>query len=148
MITVPWGGTAVRHRDGGIPASAVRVVIAVDRNGLLAIACYAVASEGLALDAFDLIAPFTATPVLRGTQRVKPGEPQSAAAPIALGRKDGVLDVAVGVGATADGEAVLGSWLREYEPTSDLERSAPLPVTLVGVQRAGSSWAELSGAPD
>jgi hypothetical protein len=62
---------------------------------------------------------------------------------MALGRSAGVLDLAVGLGATADGEAALGRWLSDYEPASELLRDVALPPGLVGAQRAGAGWAEL-----
>jgi len=144
VACVPWGAAAVRDPEGtGVAASDARIVVAVDRNGLVAMASYAVPRDGLALEVFDLVAPFSATPVLRSKARVKPGELRSAPAPMALGRSAGVLDLAVGLGATADGEAALGRWLSDYEPASELLRDVALPPGLVGAQRAGAGWAEL-----
>ncbi len=148
LLTVPWGASAVRDPDGAhqvaLAGSDTRIVVAVDRNGLVAVACYAVAGEGLVLEALDLVAPFTAAPVRRGEQRVKPGEPRSAAAPIAMVRTAGVLDLAVGIGATEYAERALGLWLTDYRPESELERDAPLPPGLVAVQRAGAAWTGLT----
>ena len=146
LVTVPWGGAGLREAGGAtLPGPNVRVVVAVDRNGLVAVACYEVPHEGLTLEAFDLVAPFTAAPVLRGEPRVKPGEPRPAPAPIALGQSAGVLDLAVGVGATFDAESVLAAWLPCFVPASELERDEALPVGLKGVQRAGSAWGTLAG---
>ncbi len=140
-LTVPWA-TWPDAGGASLPGSRTRVVLAVDRHGLLASACYEVASpsEGLTLDELDLVAPFYAMPVRRGEPRVKPGEPRAAAASIALGRAAGVLDLAVGVGASVDGEAVLRAWLDAYQPASELERGASLPPGLIALQRAGSAW--------
>jgi gamma-glutamyltranspeptidase/glutathione hydrolase len=148
VMTVPWGAGAVCEADAPSPSGVdTRVVVAVDRNGLVAVACYEVPREGLSLDAFDVVAPFTAAPVLRGEPRVKPGVPRPAAAPIALAQLSGVVELAVGVGASVDSEAILGAWLATYRPASDLEREAPLPRGLAAVQRAGAGWAALSGPP-
>jgi gamma-glutamyltranspeptidase/glutathione hydrolase len=148
VITVPWGAEAVR--DGGAPigASAVRVVVAVDRNGLLAACCYevAAAADCLAIDAFELAAPFTAVPVRRGQPRVKAGQPRPAAAPIALGKSAGILDLTVGLGGSEFSEAMLRTWLEAYRPLSELERQGALPEGLLAIQRAGSAWAAMAGS--
>jgi gamma-glutamyltranspeptidase/glutathione hydrolase len=144
QVTVPWGASSVRKPgEGTVIGSDVRIVLAVDRNGLVALACYEVTGGGFTLEAFDLVAPFAAVPVLRGKPRVKPGEPLPAAAPIALGVSGGILDLAAGLGMTAEAEPVLGRWLDGYLPASDLERDAPLPEGLIGAQRAGSAWSAL-----
>ena len=138
VMTVPWGAAAVR--EAGAPSlqgAETRVVVAVDRNGLVAVACYEVTGEGLPIDAFDVVAPFTAAPVLRGERRVKPGAARPCAAPIALGQLSGVVNLAAGVGASVDAEAGLGAWLATYRPVSELEREAPVPRGLAAVQRAG-----------
>jgi gamma-glutamyltranspeptidase/glutathione hydrolase len=144
VITVPWGASSVR----GVlavpsPGADVRVIVAADRNGLLAVGCYEVPRAGLAIDAFDLVAPFKATPVLRGETRVKPGEPRGSAAPIALGQLSGTVDLAAGLGSAAEAEAHLGAWLATYRVTADLERDAPLPQGLLAAQRAGAGWTTL-----
>jgi len=144
LITVPWGAAAVRA--AGTPpvfGADTRVVVAADRNGLVAAACYEVTQVGLHFDAFDLVAPFSAAPVLRGQPRVKSGEPRPAAAPIALAQLAGVIDLAAGVGASADSERTLGAWLESYTPTSELERDAPLPVGLAALQRVPAGWSAL-----
>ncbi len=145
VVTVPWESRTAHDKIAALLTGDVRVVVAVDRNGLAAVACYevAAASEGLHLEPFDIIAPFTATPVRRGQTRVKAGEVRPATAPIALGRTEGVLDLAVGVGAVADAEATLRTWLEGYEPTSALERQEPVPTGLLAVQRAGADWTSI-----
>jgi hypothetical protein len=120
------------------------VVVAVDRNGLVAVACYAVSKEGLAIEAFDLVAPPAAAPVLRGQQRVQPGGPRQAATPIALRQSSGIVDLAAGIGALAGSEGALHAWLTTYAPVSELERETPLPHGLAAVQRAGSGWTSLT----
>lgn len=141
LVTVPWGASSVRGVAAVPPLGAdVRVIVAADRNGLLAVGCYEVPKAGLSVEAFDLVAPFRATPVLRGEPRVKPGEPRGAAAPIALGQLAGTVDLAVGLGASAEAEALLGAWLKTYEITADLQRDEPTPVGLLATQRVGSGW--------
>jgi gamma-glutamyltranspeptidase/glutathione hydrolase len=138
VVCSPWGAGSVRRpSERGLPASDVRVVVAFDRNGLYAVGCYAVPRDGVAVDAFDVVLPWTASPVLRGKPRVLPGEPRPAAAPILLGQTAGTVDLAVGIGATEDAEATLGSWIQSYTPQAALEREAPLPAGIVGVQRVG-----------
>jgi hypothetical protein len=138
VVCSPWDAGAVRKpSERGLPASDVRVVVAFDRNGLFAVGCYAVPRDGVAVEAFDVLLPWTASPVLRGKQRVVPGEPRPAAAPILLGQAGGTIDLAVGIGSTEDAEAALGRWIQSYTPQADLEREASLPVGLVGVQRVG-----------
>ena len=151
VSTVPWGATSVRAPSvPGLFGANCRVVLCADRNGLVAIACYEVPHEGLSLDAFDLVAPFTAAPVLRGEPRVRPGEPRSSAAPIAVAQSDGVLDLVGGIGAATDPEASLGTWLAERRPIS-LERGFGLPrgleaaERLIGAGKSESGWLALKG---
>jgi Gamma-glutamyltranspeptidase len=144
LLSVPWGGAAVRDaRATPLFGGDTRVVVAADRNGLLAVACYEVPKGGLMVEGFDLVAPFHASPVLRGERRVNPGEACAAPAPIALGRAGGVIDVAVGLGADSAPEASLREWLATYRPQSELERAEPTPAGLVGAQRAGKGWARI-----
>jgi uncharacterized protein YecE (DUF72 family) len=146
VVTVPWGASAVRGGEGTSALTAnTRIVIAVDRNGLVAVACYEVPKEGLTLEIFELVAPFNAAPVLRGQPRTTPGSLRTSAAPIALGLTAGILDLGVGLGASGDSEAALGEWLATYTPTSELERETALPIGITGVQRAGADWVGLRG---
>jgi hypothetical protein len=113
IVTVPWGSAAVRDpTEPALEGNRARVVVAADARGQFAIACYEVASEGLPIDALDLVAPLVAVPVLRGKTRVPPGMACAATAPIALGEVSGVLDLGAGVGAEDDAEKILGAWLR------------------------------------
>jgi hypothetical protein len=100
-LTVPWRGPAEN-------ASFTHVVAAIDGRGLAVVACYEVAVDGgVAVPALGLHAPRSAEPVLRGQTRVAPGEPRIAAAPIALRALRGIVDLALGVAAAADGSAAL-----------------------------------------
>jgi hypothetical protein len=112
LATVPWGGEGVRGAGNvEAPARATRIVAAVDARGQFAVACYEVASVGLAIEALDLVAPLVAFPVLRGRTRVPPGFACAAAAPIALREEDGALVLAAGVGEVDGAEAKFGAWL-------------------------------------
>jgi gamma-glutamyltranspeptidase/glutathione hydrolase len=137
---VPW---LERGEGEGHPANASRVqaVAAADHRGLLAVACYELAEDGVAIDALELLAPFTASPVLRGETRVKPGAPSPAAAPIALVRtaSEGALDVALAVAGDADGEGALRAALHAWS-AEPLEALTPRPPyagagTLLGVTK-------------
>jgi gamma-glutamyltranspeptidase/glutathione hydrolase len=105
VLWVPWN--AAGTRDGGT----THVVAAADGRGLVAVASYQVAADGLPIPALGLVAPLTATPVLRGKPRVPAGEPCAAAAPIALRASKGTIDLALGIALAAEGEAVLASLL-------------------------------------
>jgi hypothetical protein len=147
LVTVPWGAEAVRHVEGvGLPASTTCVVIATDAGGQIAAACYEAGTEGLAIDALDLIAPPFASPVRRGQTRVRPGEPCPAAAPIAL--TDGLQVLGAGVGCAADAERLLGEWLRAYDAGGLPFRGKgpPVPPHVVVVARVGRESRVLGGA--
>jgi hypothetical protein len=101
LLTVPWAPEALAD------ASFTHVVAARDSRGMMAVACYESPSEGLAVERLGLIAPYCAAPVLRGQTRASPGVPRPAAAPIALGLRDGIVRFAVGVSAVHDAEAAL-----------------------------------------
>jgi hypothetical protein len=120
----------------------VRVIACADRNGMVAVACYSVPQEGLAIEPLGLTAPCCATPVMRGKTRVKPGEPRSAAAPVALlfSSKEGVVELAAGIESNPRAERLLGSWLEDWQPSSPLLRTSAPPDGLVALERAGAGW--------
>jgi gamma-glutamyltranspeptidase/glutathione hydrolase len=99
ILTVPWREAA----DG----SFVHVVAAADGKGRVAIACYEVPDEGIQVAALGLVAPRAAEPVLRGKPRVTPGSARPAGAPIALRARKGVVELALGIAAAANANAVL-----------------------------------------
>ena len=101
VLTVPWRGESTR--DG----SSVHVVAAADGRGMVAIACYEVHLEGVAVAALGLVAPRTAAPVLRGEPRVAPGQPRLAAAPVALRARLGLVDLALGIAAAERADQAL-----------------------------------------
>ncbi len=86
---VPW----LDEVDG----SRVHAVLAIDFRGVVAVACYESAIEGVNVEALGLIAPRAARPVLRGETRVRPGTPCPAAAPIALVQVARTYDAGVAV---------------------------------------------------
>jgi len=147
LVTVPWGGEAVRGAEKGwLSASTTQIVVAMDADGQMAIACYEAAIEGLSIQALDLVAPAFASPVRRGQTRVRAGEPCPAAAPIAL--KDGSSGVGAGAGGHPDAEKTLGDWLRSHDvgglPLT--EERMPMPPHVVAVARVGREARVLGGA--
>lgn len=107
VVTVPWGtGAVVPGTDeDGRDARASRAVLAVDRNGLFAIAVYEVHLDALRIEELGLAAPLLATPVRRGETRVRPGTPVPAAFPAALIENAGAFELALVVTGAARGEA-------------------------------------------
>jgi hypothetical protein len=146
LVTVPWGAEAVRTVGAeGLLGQDTHVVVAMDARGQIAVACYEAASDGLRIEALDLVAPAFAAPVRRGQTRVRPGEPCIAAAPIALNEWSGALDMGAGVGRQLDAEKTLGDWLRAYEERrADLAPAAP-PTGLLSVARVGRESKVLGG---
>jgi hypothetical protein len=108
---VPWRADAILGSggpEGPLDTTRTRIVAAADHKGLLAIACYEVHEMGLPIPELDLVAPFTAAPVLRGEPRVRPGEPRPSAAPIAISEFQGMMDLALAFTGTREGEIALG----------------------------------------
>ncbi len=98
ILGVPWRG-----RDA-LDASVTHVVAAADGRGMVALACYEVPFDGIAVAALGLVAPRAAAPVLRGQMRVVPGKPRPAASPIALRAQRGIVDMALGMAGAHDAE--------------------------------------------
>jgi len=109
VITAPWRG------DGRGDSSVTQVVAACDGHGLVAVACYEAGAVGLAIPALGVVAPPLAAPVLRGSPRIRPGEPRPATAPVALRVRAGVVDLAIGVGGARDAEQALDRIMRSLE---------------------------------
>ncbi len=74
-LRVPWG-------RADETASDVAALAVADSRGMLAVACWEQPTEGVRIDAVDLIAPLLAIPVRRGATRVTPGTRLSAPSPI------------------------------------------------------------------
>jgi gamma-glutamyltranspeptidase/glutathione hydrolase len=134
VLRVPWEGASV---DG----QTTQVVAATDRRGLVAIACYELAVEGLAVPALGLLAPAVASPVMRGETRLRPGEPLPAPAPIALRARKGLVELALGVSGAPGAEAALVALLGKLSDETPLvaEMLAGVrghPVALVRTREA------------
>ena len=129
IATVPWGAGAVRgdSEAAPMPATFTQLVAVADGHGLIAIACYESPYDGLAIPELGLSAPFCAAPVLRGQARVRPGDLRPAAAPMALGEREGIMDVALGIAAANGAETRLQAVIRA------LGTGMPLDLAL-GVQ--------------
>jgi hypothetical protein len=83
--------------------------MAVDWRGRIAVAAYEVPASGVAVPELGLVAPLVAAPVRRGEERVRPGTPCLAAAPIAIaGAPGGVIEGALAAARMADAETALG----------------------------------------
>jgi hypothetical protein len=106
-LRLPNGAFVVPWRTQSADASETHVVAAADGRGLVAVACYEAPIEGLAVPHLGLVAPPSAAPVMRGETRVPPGEVRPSAAPIALRAGGGVVDLALGVACSPEGEALL-----------------------------------------
>jgi hypothetical protein len=141
VATVPWGAGAVRDPSAvACPSAHVRVVAAADVHGAVALACYEVPEDGVAIPALGLVVPPAATPVLRGTPRVAPGTPRPAAAPMSLGGRAGAIDMALGLAETDDAELALGDLLRAISVGTPVEIAAGAlgRGKLAGVVRASN----------
>jgi len=142
---MPWDPPAA---GTGVPGD-VHVVAACDHRGLVAVACYVAAIDGVPIEALDLVAPFTAAPVLRGQTRVKPGEPLAATAPITLVRpaNEGAYEAALGIAGAPDGEgalaSVLAAWADAAVPTG-WSRTDGAAGALIGVVRSDGGAALLA----
>lgn len=65
-------------------SSKIEIILAADMRGRVAAACYEVSSDAVPLGVYDLAAPRHATPVLRGKERVRPGDALPAVVPLAI----------------------------------------------------------------
>ncbi|HEY2517221.1 MAG TPA: hypothetical protein VGI39_40390 [Polyangiaceae bacterium] len=143
---VPWRLPLITERGAGEARAGTHteIVAATDHRGLFAVGCYERSDDGVRIEELDITAPFTATPVLRGQPRVRPGEAILSAAPIALLRStsEAALDVAVAVARDPDAERALGALLDAW--SSDPTALAPVYTgmgALVGVigSKSGAS---------
>ncbi|MGH7282503.1 MAG: hypothetical protein ACRELY_13335 [Polyangiaceae bacterium] len=98
IACAPWS-TAARASS-----STIHFVLAADARGRVAAASYEVSSDAVPLSAFDLAAPRHASPVLRGKERVRPGDTLPACAPLAIFQTRAGWEAIVGAGdLTTDG---------------------------------------------
>jgi gamma-glutamyltranspeptidase/glutathione hydrolase len=121
---VPWreGAMLGKKDEPAIAGTHTHVVAAIDHRGLVALACYERAGEGIPLEALDLVAPFAASPVLRGRPRVRPGTPVPAAAPIALAHatSEAAIDMCVGIAGDGAAEELLADALQAWSKDADV----------------------------
>jgi hypothetical protein len=80
VLEAPWA--AGKPREGAPLIN--EGVVAVDARGVYAVLGYSRLGEGLEVAALELVAALAATPVERGTPRVRPGEPIACNAPFAI----------------------------------------------------------------
>lgn len=107
LLTVPWGTRAVLPSadEGGLDARNVHAVLAVDRNGLFALAVFEVHLDVLPVPELGLAAPLVAEPGRRGTPRVRPGTVLPAAFPAGLVERRGAFELGLVVVQSPTGEA-------------------------------------------
>jgi hypothetical protein len=123
ILAAPWAASA------GVDASFTHIVAAGDAHGMLAIACYEVRTEGVAVAALGVELPLVAHPVMRGQTRVTPGAVLEAAAPIALRARRGVVDLAIGVASARDAEDMVRATVAGLDETTALAQAlAALPA--------------------
>jgi hypothetical protein len=80
VLEAPWAG----DKPVGLAPGLGEGVCAVDARGVYAALGYARIGEGLEVAALELVAALGATPVERGTTRVRPGEPIACSAPFKI----------------------------------------------------------------
>lgn len=150
---VPWREAAMAGKRGepSLAGGRVHVVAAIDHRGLVAAACYEAREDGIAVEPLGLVAPFMASPVLRGQPRVRPGTPAVAAAPLALVRttSESALDVAIGIACDPDSENLLGAMLDGWLTDADgLPPPYAGPGMLIGAIRTKSGVSPLARRGD
>ena len=114
VVTLPWANVedrAPRAPVQPVDIGATRAVVAVDRHGGFAAACFCDSPDGIMLEELGLRAPFYAEPVRRGATRVKPGDARPAAAPMALVGTTIAPEVAMAAFGASDAYDVLGGAL-------------------------------------
>ena len=102
VAIAPW--PAPRSRNAR--ENKLEIIVAADARGQVAAACYEVASDALDIGAFDLAAPKSAAPVLRGQERVRPGDPIAAFAPLAISHRDALWEAVVGIAKSISGSDI------------------------------------------
>ncbi len=143
IFSVPWGSGAVfpGSTDEGPDARWVHSVLAVDRRGLFAMACFEEPMDALSLPELGLGAPLLATPVRRGEPRVKPGTAIGAAFPGAMVERSGAVDIALSVAGSVRGEAEVRGLLARV--LSDEPVGAATSGRLLGITATRSAAATL-----
>ena len=137
LFIVPWGSRAVLPSADadGLDARNVHAVLAVDRNGLFALAVFEVHLDVLPVAELGLAAPLVAEPVRRGTPRVRPGTVLPAAFPAGLVERRGAFELGLAVVLSPTGEVdargLLARGLRGERP------AAPATGRMLAVAQSG-----------
>jgi hypothetical protein len=87
---VPWPAPAGEQRSQ-------QIIVAADVRGVVGVLSWSADERGVAIPDLELTAPRDAVAVRRGVTRVRPGEPLSCPAPIAIAGDRGVAVIALGV---------------------------------------------------
>lgn len=85
---VPWGAGQVTADAAASTPGQGHAIVAVDPHGRFAALAYRQNELGLRLPELDLLAPFGATPVMRGVPRTSPGQRLPSPAPLAIVWRD------------------------------------------------------------
>jgi hypothetical protein len=146
IVTFPW--TRIVDDLPAAPAHEVEVararsVLAVDRNGTFAVACWEEAASGMMLGELGLRAPFHAEPVRRGQTRVKPGEIRPAPGPVALVGTSASPELAFATFGASDAYDVLAQAIGSY--TTDGRIEAHGEARLVALAHANGTASVLRG---
>jgi hypothetical protein len=146
---VPWQEAVVagKRSEASLLGTHVHAIAAVDHRGVVAAACYERPDEGIPVESLGLVAPFTASPVLRGKPRVRPGAPVPAPAPLALIRSttESALDMALAIACDPDAEQALAEALDAW--SKDAYDAAPAyegQGALIGVLRTNGAVSALA----
>jgi gamma-glutamyltranspeptidase/glutathione hydrolase len=146
VVTLPWAHV---ETDAGLPhplppsgledVGSARAVVAVDRHGTIAVACWDEGPEGILLPEIGLRAPFFAEPVRRGVTRTRPCDARPASAPVALLGDAAGKGVEVAFAAFGAGDAydVLEGAMRSLVSADRIEAHGE--ARLVAASHAGGS---------
>lgn len=115
IAIAPWDAP----RAGAAPSTRLEVIVAADARGQIAAACYETSADAVSLGAFDLSAPKSASPVLRGQERVRPGDPIAAFAPIAITHVEALWESVLGVTRGVHGTELANAFAG---PDADIEK--------------------------
>ncbi len=111
IAIAPWNAPESRTAA----TTNVHVIVAADARGQVAAACYETSSDAIALGAFDLAAPRCASPVLRGQERARPGDPIAAFAPLAITHVASVWESVIAVAKAIHGSEVASAFGSDSE---------------------------------
>ena len=151
----PWAdallGAFVETGDGTLvdapttvdaSASEIVVIAACDTHGTVAIAAIARSTEGVPVEGTGLALPALAPPVMRGHTRAAPGTAVALEAPIGLADLGGRVDLAVGMGGTAN-EPLLAQVVRSLSRALSVDEALVQPRARRTLDAAGHATALL-----